>query len=112
MKQDVQGSKDRCDCTEQLNEHVERWTRSVFEGIANGIADHAGLMGFALLAKNDAGSIQTVKHLSVLIHAKKYIEAGYLRVDPDPICWRPLTETRSSGPIQNPTALPLPIICP
>ena len=41
---------DHADHAHQFDENIEAWSAGVLEGIAHGVADHAGLMGFGTFA--------------------------------------------------------------
>ncbi len=70
MQEYVQGSQHQGNRTEQLNQDVERRTGSILHGIADGIADHTGLMRVALLPQDGALEIETINHLTCFIHTQ------------------------------------------
>ena len=41
---DSEARHDDADHAHEFNKDVERWSRSVFEGVANGVSDHSSLM--------------------------------------------------------------------
>src|SRR5437764_9916302 len=70
MQGHVQGRQYQSDSAEQFDQDVERWACRVLKRVTNGVADDAGLMGFALLAQNGAVWIEAIKHLTFSIHAQ------------------------------------------
>jgi hypothetical protein len=43
---DEEWCKHQCDSAQQLDQHVQRWTRGIFERITNGIPHHGGFVSF------------------------------------------------------------------
>ena len=48
----------------QFNQHVQRGTSGILEGITDGIPNDASFVGIALLTKNDAIRVQMVNYLT------------------------------------------------
>src|SRR5579863_714462 len=66
----VQRSQYQGNCAEQLDQNVKRWACRVLEGIANGVADHACLVRFALLTLDGASSVEAINHFALGVGAQ------------------------------------------
>src|SRR5260370_31608608 len=82
VQEHVQWRQHQGNRAEQLNEDVQRWPSGILEGVADGIANHASLMRFALLTQDGTFRIKGINHLTSFVDAQVASFNVFLRIVP------------------------------